>query len=87
MYYVQKLYFEDEAEFCPRMDHAQSLLISTLDKLDDKIWDFWADDTQMKFWIFWIEAIMAWDLGECWDMMDIFRMGDEWESLGPEGRL
>lgn len=36
----QTLYFEDGEKFCPRMDHAQRFLISTLDDLADEIWDF-----------------------------------------------
>lgn len=36
----QMFYLEDEEEFCPRMSHTQSILISALDDLDDNIWDF-----------------------------------------------
>ena len=39
----QMLYFKNKEEFCPRVGHTWSLPISTLNNLDDEIWDVKAD--------------------------------------------
>lgn len=54
--------------------------------LDEVIWDFWTDNIQRDFEL-WFDAVIGWEFGGHWDGVNVFWCGMDVNLWGPEGRL